>query len=94
MSGELVPRAYSTPVPRHTQKVLRGMVNETRMEQAAIRAITRIGEAGMFAVMEIKNTQKELELVNPAASEAISVIASTVSIAIASSIQRFASEIG
>lgn len=94
MSGELIPRAYNTPVPHRTQKVLRGMVNETRMEQAAIRAITRIGEAGMFAVMEIKNTQKELELANLACSEAIGVIASTVSMAIASSIQRFAAEIG
>lgn len=94
MSGELVPRAFNTPVPRHTQKALHAMTNETRMEQAAIRAITRIGEAGMFAVMEIKNTQRELELANPAASEAISVIASTASMAIASSIQRFAGEVG
>ena len=94
MSGELIPRAFEMPVPRHTHKVLRAMVNETRMEQAAIRAVTRIGECGMFAVLEIKNTQKELELTNPAASEALGVIASTVSMAIASSIQRFASEIG
>lgn len=94
MSGELVPRPFEVPVPRRTSKVLRAMTNETRMEQAAIRAISRIGECGMFAVLEIKNTQAQLELTQPAASEAISVIASTVTMAIASSIQRFANEIG
>ena len=43
MSGELVPRPFEVPVPRRTGKVMRAMVNSTRVEQGAIRAITRIG---------------------------------------------------
>jgi hypothetical protein len=95
MSGsEMVPRAYNTPAPRRVRNALHGLTNETRFEQASIRAISRIGEAGMFAVIEVKNMQRDLELSNPAASAELSAISATVCMAIAASINRFAQDVG
>lgn len=90
----IVPRSVETPVSFSAGKTMRRMINATRIEQGAIRAITRIGEQAQFAVLEIKNTQHELELANPAAARELNIIAATVCTAIAASVQRFASEIG
>jgi len=94
MSGELARRPFQTPVARHTQNTLRDMVDASRIEQAALRAVTSIGNQAMFNVLEIKNTQHQLEMANPAASAELNLIAATVCNAIAVSVQRFSAEIG
>jgi hypothetical protein len=94
MSGELAPRPFMTPVTRNTHNALRGMANAALIEQAALRAVTSIGNQAMFSVLEIKRTQQQLELADPAASAELNLIAATVCTAIAASVQRFTSEIG
>jgi hypothetical protein len=92
--GELIRRNVGVPVPRSTQKVLGTIVNETRLQHAATRAMSSAGQQAMFDVVELKNTQRELEHVNPDAAGDLALIASTVSMAIARSVQRFGSELG
>ena len=94
MSGELIRRQVGVAVPRGTQRALSTIVNETRLEHATTRAITSVGEQAMFDVAQIKRTQRELEHMNPDAAEALNLIASTVTMAIARSVHRFGSELG
>lgn len=94
MAGELVQRQVGVTVPRGTQKVLGTIVNETRLQQAATRAITSVGEQAMFEIAQLKRTQRELEHLNPDAAEALNLIATTVSMSIARSVHRFGSELG
>jgi hypothetical protein len=94
MSGDLIRRQVAVTVPRRTQRVLGAIVNETRLEHATTRAIAAVGQQAMFDITDVKRTQRELEHLNPDAAEALSLIASTVTMAIARSVQRFGSELG
>jgi hypothetical protein len=94
VSGELIRRSVSVAVPRTTQRALGTIVNETRLQQAATRAITSVGEQAMFEIAQLKRTQRELEQAIPDAAEALNLIATTVSMSIARSVHRFGSELG
>lgn len=92
--SDLVRRSVGVPVPRRAQAALRSMVNETRMQQASMRAIEAATQAAMFEVVQIKRMQRELEQQVPEATEALSMIATSATVAIAHSVARFAQEIG
>lgn len=94
VSGELIRRNVSVAVPRGTQRALGTIVNETRLEHAVTRAISAAGQQAMFDIAETKRVQRELEHMNPDAAGDLALIASTVRMAIARSIQRFGSELG
>lgn len=89
MPGELIPRPMSVAVPRRAQAALRSMVNETRTQQASMRAIEAVTEAAMFEVVQVKRMQRELEQQVPEATEALNLIATSATMAIAHSVQRF-----
>lgn len=94
MSGELIPRSMSVAVPRRAQAALRSMVNETRMQQASMRAIEAVSQSAMYEVVQIKRMQRELEQQVPEATEALNLIATSATMAIAHSVARFAREVG
>lgn len=94
VSGELIRRNVSVAVPRSTQRALGTIVNETRLEHAVTRAISAAGQQAMFDIAETKRVQRELEHMNPDAAGDLALIASTVTMAIARSVQRFGSELG
>jgi hypothetical protein len=93
MAGEVIRRSVGVPVTRATQRTLSTINNETRVQFAASQAISAVGKQAMFDVLDVKNTQRELEHINPDAAEALNLIASTVTMAIARSVHRFGSEL-
>jgi len=94
MPGELIPRPTGVAVTKGAQRALGNIIDETRLEHATTRAIASVGTQAMFDVTEIKRTQRELENLNPDAAEALNLIATTVTMAIARSVHRFGSELG
>jgi len=92
--SDLVRRSVGVPVPRRAQAALRSMVNETRMQQASMRAIEAVSQSAMFEVVQIRRMQRELEQQVPEATEALALISTTATMAIAHSVARFAQEIG
>jgi hypothetical protein len=70
------------------------MVIETRMQQASMRAIEAVSQSAMYEVVQIKRMQRELEQQVPEATDALNLIATTATMAIAHSVARFAQEIG
>lgn len=94
MRGELIPRQAGVAIPRRAERVLGNIVTETRLEHAAIRAITSVGEQALFDLAQMKRTQRELEQMQPDATAELNLIANTVAMAIARSVNRFGSEMG
>jgi hypothetical protein len=91
MSSDLSRRPTSVPVPRGTRAALGTIVNEARLQQAATRALTTVGENAMFEVAQLKRTQRDLEQTFPEASEALNLIANCTAMAIARSVNNFGS---
>lgn len=91
--NEPMRHTYGVPASRSAQSTLRDIVNDTRLQHAAMRAIESVTESAMFEVAAIKRVQREIEQAVPDAAEAINLIAATGCIAIARSVQRFGSEL-
>jgi hypothetical protein len=92
LSGELIRRPTGQPLSRPTRRAISGIVAETYIEQAQMRAISVVAEAGMTEVVFLKRTQRELEMLAPDASEALNLIATTAAMAIARTVARYGNQ--
>jgi len=90
----LAPRTVGVPLPRSVQRENSYIVQATSIQVNRMRATATVGQQAMFDVTELKNLQRELELNNPAASESLNLIYSTVAMSIARSVARFGAEMG
>lgn len=93
MTGDLIPRTRNTPVRRETARALQRVAEHTRVEQASIRATSAVAEFAMSEVTFLKRTQRELEQAVPDATEALNLIATTATMAIARNVHRFGEEV-
>jgi hypothetical protein len=97
VSGELIRRSTSISASHRRAKYGRAsdlIHAETGLQLTVTRAMSTAGRGGMFEVLDIENTRKELELMNPVAAEALGLIAKTVEMEITQSIRRFCFELG
>lgn len=93
MSRELIRRGAGLPVSRGVMRATSGLANAAQIEQAVIRAQSAVGEFAVSEVFYLKSMQKDLELRDPAAADAISLIVNTTVHSIARSVARFGTEI-
>jgi hypothetical protein len=97
MPGELVRRSYHVPASRRAspyEQAGTAIHAETGLQVTVTRAMAMAGQSAMFDVLDLANTRKDLELVNPLAAETLGLIANTVGMEIANSVRRFCFEIG
>lgn len=92
-TSEIALRPFEVPISPAAQMATVNIVNEVRAQRAAMQAIETVAQSAMYNVVAIKKMQVELELAVPSASEAISLIAVTASMAIAHSVQRFSADL-
>ena len=92
-TSEIALRPYEVPISSAAQMATVNIVNEVRAQRAAMQAIETVAQSAMYNVVSIKKMQVELELAAPTAAEALSLIATTASMAIARSVQNFSADL-
>jgi hypothetical protein len=92
-SSEIALRPYEVPISSAAQMATVNIINNVRAQRAAMQAIETVANSAMHDVVAIKKTQMDLELMVPAASEALALIAVTASMAIARSVQNFSADL-
>jgi hypothetical protein len=93
MSGDIARRPIGVPINSSSRKEMRAIINATRVEQTAIRAIETVTTEAMYAAMRLKSVQTQLELALPAASADLSIIGSAGCMALARAVQQFGSDV-
>ncbi|MER6626789.1 hypothetical protein ABT301_00825 [Streptomyces sp. NPDC000987] len=90
MSGELIRRQASKPMPARTQRVINNVSNETYVERAVIHAKAVVAEQALNEVAYLTALKNQLETAHPDASESIAFIVATAVQGIAQSVGNFA----
>ena len=96
-SNQVARRSSSAPALRRRnayEQAIEGIHGETAVQVTAQRALAGVGDQAMYDVTQVKQTQRQLEQMNPDAAEAIAIIANTTCMAIARSVARFGYDIG
>lgn len=91
--SELVPWSRANSLERATQRETNAIHAQTRTQVTKGQAMTAAGKQAMFNVLDLKQTQKELELVNPSAAELLNLVANSVGMEIVASTRRFCFEL-
>ena len=92
MPGELMPRRTGNlPVSRQVMRDLIGIRDEVNTTQAEVRGVSAVAEHAFSEIAYLTRVRSELELANPAASEALTLIANITNAHIARTVSRFGS---
>ena len=86
-------RATEGAVNRQAVRAVAKIAMEARLEQAAIRAISAVGEYAVSEVEYLKRIQHQAEMRNPDTAEAVAAIVNITVASIARRVSRFGNEI-
>lgn len=81
------------PISFKASKEQRAIIDEARTTQVSIQAVENITIAGMHSALRIKQLQQQLELIAPASSEVLSLIAAAGCMDLVQVVQRFGQDV-